>query len=198
MLGSFIRRGLNQDEASGEALLQVIAGSDTSAGVLRTAMLCLLTNPIAYRKLQADIDTGIAEGTISSPITDAEARQMPYLQAVIKEALRLMPPASGPLFKQVPPEGDTIDGKYIPSGTQIGVSILAIEHSTRIFGADAELFRPERWLTAIPENLAKMTSTVDLAFSYGKWQCLGKSVAHMEINKIFVEVRGGACVPIDC
>lgn len=196
MLGSFIRRGLDQEEASGEALLQVVAGSDTTATVLRTVMLGLLTNPTAYRKLQAEIDTGIAAGQISSPITDAEARQMPYLQAIIREGLRLMPPASGALFKQTPPEGDTINGIFIPGGTQVGGSVLAIHRSKKIFGADAEIFRPERWLTATPENVAKMASTVDLVFSYGKWQCLGKSVAHMEFNKIFVEVcgDGNACI----
>ena len=196
MLGSFIRRGLDQEEASGEALLQVVAGSDTTATVLRTVMLGLLTNPTAYRKLQAEIDTGIAAGQISSPITDAEARQMPYLQAIIREGLRLMPPASGALFKQTPPGGDTINGIFIPGGTQVGGSVLAIHRSKKIFGADAEIFRPERWLTATPENVAKMASTVDLVFSYGKWQCLGKSVAHMEFNKIFVEVcgDGNACI----
>ena len=42
---------------------------------------------------------GIAQGSISSPITDFEARKFPYLQAVIKEGLRILPPASGTFFK---------------------------------------------------------------------------------------------------
>lgn len=189
MLGSFIRHGLNQEEASGEALLQVIAGSDTSASTIRAVMLHLLANPVAYRKLQQEIDTFISSGEISSPIKDSEARQMPYLQAVIKEGLRILPPAGGTFFKEVPPGGDTIDGKFIPAGTQIGSSPLGIHHSKKIFGPDSELYRPERWLQADPEHLAQMTNTVDLVFHYGKYQCLGKTVALMEFNKIFVEVR---------
>jgi cytochrome P450 len=188
MLGSFIRHGLTQEEASGEALLQVVAGSDTSAGTIRAVMLNILTNPIAYSKLRKEVADGIANGKISSPIKDSEARQLPYLQAVIKEAMRLMPPASGAFFKTVPPEGDTIDGKFIPGGTQIGSSPLGIHCSKKIFGPDADLFRPERWIEASPERFAHMTSTVDLIFHYGKYQCLGKSVALMEFNKIFVEV----------
>jgi cytochrome P450 len=188
MLGSFIRHGLTQDEASGEALLQIVAGSDTSAGAIRTVILNILTNPNMYRKLQTEIDEGISSGNISSPITDAEARKMPYLQAVIREALRIMPPASGAFFKEVPPAGDVINDMFIPGGTQIGSSPLAIHCSKKIFGLDADLFRPERWIEASPEKFAEMQSTVDLVFHYGKYQCLGKSVALMEFNKIFVEV----------
>lgn len=188
MLGSFIRHGLTQEQASGEALLQVVAGSDTSAGTLRSVMLNILTNPNAYRKLQMEIDNGIKAGTVSSPIRDSEARQMPYLMAVIREGLRLMPPASGAFFKEVPPAGDVIDGKFVPGGTQIGSSPMGVHLSKKIFGEDAVLFRPERWIVASPERFAEMASTVDLVFHYGKYQCLGKNVALMEFNKIFVEV----------
>lgn len=188
MLGSFIRHGLTEEEASGEALLQVVAGSDTSASTIRIVMLSLLTNPAAYRRLQAEIDEGVASGNISSPIKDSEARRLPYLQAVIKEGLRIMPPAGGAFFKTVPPGGDVIDGKHIPAGTQIGSSPFGIHHSKNLFGADADLYRPERWLEAEAVHLAQMTSTVDLVFHSGKYQCLGKNVALMEFNKIFVEV----------
>lgn len=188
MLGSFIRRGLTREEAAGEALLQIVAGSDTTAGTIRTVMLGLLTNPTAYERLKSEINAATVSNRLSSPITDAEGRQMPYLQAVIREGLRLMPPASGAFFKQVPPGGDSINGMFIPGGTQIGSSPLAIHRSKKIFGADADLFRPERWLNASAENFATMANTVDLVFHYGKWQCLGKPVAYMELNKIFVEV----------
>ncbi|KAJ9137073.1 Cytochrome P450 [Pleurostoma richardsiae] len=188
MLGSFIRHGLTQEEVSGEALLQVVAGSDTSASTIRFVLFYLLSNPSAYRRLQAEIDDGIATGRISSPITDSEARELPYLQAVIKEGLRIMPPAGGAFFKTVPPGGDVIDGKFIPAGTQIGSSPFGIHHSKMTFGEDADLYLPERWLQADEARLAQMTSTVDLVFHYGKFQCLGKTVALMEFNKIFVEL----------
>lgn len=188
MLGSFIRHGLDQAEASRESLLNVVAGSDTTATTIRVMMLNLLSNPVAYRKLQKEIDDGIRLGNISSPITDAEARKLPYLQAAIKEGLRIKAPAAGPLFKVVPPEGDVIDGKFIPGGTQIGTSPFGIYQSKTTFGEDASLFRPERWLEADAATAAEMASVVDLVFSVGKYQCLGKPVAFMELNKIFVEV----------
>ncbi|KAF9775282.1 hypothetical protein IL306_006650 [Fusarium sp. DS 682] len=188
MLGSFIRHGLTQEEASRESLLNVVAGSDTSATTIRLIMLSLLSNPVAYRKLQTEIDDAIKAGNISSPVTDAEARKLPYLQAVLQEGLRIKAPAAGPLFKQVPPQGDEIDGKFIPGGTQIGTSPFAVYHSKAIFGPDASLFSPERWLNADPVRVEAMSEVVSLVFSSGKWQCLGKPVAFIELNKIFVEL----------
>jgi cytochrome P450 len=188
MLGSFIRHGLNEDEAAAETLIQIVAGSDTSASTIRAVTLYTLSNPPVYQKLQAEIDEAISMGRISSPIKDAEGRQLPYLQAVIKEGLRMMPPASGGMFKQVPPEGDTIDGKFVPGGTQIGSNVMAIHRSKKIYGPDADIFRPERWLEAEGEQLARMSSTVDLVFHSGKFQCPGRGVAWMEFNKIFVEL----------
>ncbi|KAG9189116.1 hypothetical protein G6011_05984 [Alternaria panax] len=76
MLGFFIRHGLTPEEASSEGLLQIIAGSDTSASTIRAVIFHLLASASVYRNLQAEINTGIANGTISSPITDAEARRL--------------------------------------------------------------------------------------------------------------------------
>jgi cytochrome P450 len=78
--GSFIRHGLSQRKCETEALIQIIAGSDTTATIIRVAMLYLMSTPRAYRALQAEIDAGIRSGRVSSPVTSAEAQDMPYLQ----------------------------------------------------------------------------------------------------------------------
>jgi hypothetical protein len=54
-----------------------------------------------------------------------------------------------------------------------------------VWGADAFEFRPERWFDATPD----MEATLGLVFGAGKWACLGKSVAQIELNKVLVEVR---------
>ncbi|KAK1774227.1 cytochrome P450 [Copromyces sp. CBS 386.78] len=191
MLASFIRNGIQPEQAIGESVLQLSAGADTSATCIRVAILHLISNNVAYRRLQAEIDRYLADGTIADPdavIRDSEGRKMPYLQAVIKESLRLAPPAAQPLPKIVPPEGDTIAGRFLPGGTEIGYTIMSICRRKDIWGADADIWRPERWLEADARKLALMNSTVDLVFSHGKWMCLGKNVALMEFNKIFVEI----------
>lgn len=121
-------------------------------------------------------------------ITDSEARTMPYLQAVIKEGLRIHPPVVGLMSKEVPRGGDTFKGHYLPEGTKIGYCAWGIFRRTDIWGEDADEFRPERWLESPEDRLHLMDSTLELVFGYGKWQCLGKNIALMELNKVFVEV----------
>jgi cytochrome P450 len=188
MLGSFVAHGLTQDECRSEVVLQIIAGSDTTATAMRSTLLHLMSSPHSYYTLRTEIDKGIAEGLISIPIADIEGRKLPYLQAVIKEGLRIFPPVTGLMLKVVPKEGAILNGTFIPGGSEIGYCMLGIQHSKKIFGEDAALFRPERWLEADEEKLREMQNTVDLVFGHGKWLCAGKSVAVIELNKIFVEV----------
>jgi hypothetical protein len=126
MLGSFISHGLTEEEASSEAILQVylppppllpspsltkeisVAGSDTTATAIRATFLHIMTSPQTYSTLRNEIDTAIRENRISDPITDAEARGLRYLQAVIAEGLRIFPPVTGTMFKCVPEGGDVM------------------------------------------------------------------------------------------
>jgi cytochrome P450 len=152
-------------------------------------MLNIITSRHIYTTLQAEIDTAVANNKISSPVVrDAEARTLPYLQAIIKEGLRIYPPATGLASKVVPPAGDTINGVFLPGGTKVGANFWALMRRTDIFGSDAMAFRPERWLEASPEQLVSMEKTQELVWGYGKYVCLGRGVALIELNKIFVEV----------
>ena len=186
---SFIRHGLTQEDAVAESLLQILAGSDTSATAFRSTMLYLMTNHKVYTKLQSEISVAVESGTVSFPvIKDSEARKLPYLQAVIREGLRMIPPAAGTVPRRVPLEGDTINGVFVPGGTNIGTNLLAIMRNTKIWGEDAEIFRPERWLETPPEKLKDMENASELVFGYGRWKCLGMNIAKMELNKLLFEV----------
>jgi cytochrome P450 len=59
-----------------------------------------------------------------------------------------------------------------------------------LYGSDATTFRPERWLIADddPERLAQMKRTNDMVFGYGRWVCLGRNVALIEIHKVVFEL----------
>lgn len=142
------------------------------------------SNPRILSKLRAEIRAARP----SSPITNAEAASLPYLQAVIKEAIRLHPPITGEMLKDVPPEGDTYNGQFIPGGTVIGYSVVRMLTDPKTFGEDAQAFRPERFLEASDEQLQTRNAVVDAAFGYGRWRCLGKNIAQLELNKVIPEV----------
>jgi cytochrome P450 len=192
MLGSFIRHGLTQLQAESESLLQVMAGADSTATAVRIIMYFIMTNPLVYMKLRAELDEADRRKALSWPVlSDAEAKALPYLQAVIKEGLRAWPPGIGISTKWVPPEGDTLeDGRFIPGGTRIGWSAWGTQHNKEIYGDDAWYFRPERWLELEPgsERLLRMERTHELIFGNGRYGCLGKTLAFIELNKVFATV----------
>ncbi|KAJ6045244.1 uncharacterized protein N7446_003446 [Penicillium canescens] len=196
MLASFMRHGLEGNELRTEALEQIIAGSDTTAGAIRGILLHLMTNPRVYLRLQREVDDGVrcsrAPRIGEGPISAAQARKLPYLQAVICEALRVWPPVTNIFPRDVPPGGDTIvvDGQsvFLPGGICIGYSAYAMHQSEKVYGKDAKAFRPERWLESDPAKLSVMVRTNQLIFGHGKFQCLGKTVAEIEIGKVIFEL----------
>lgn len=197
MLASFIRHGVVGDELRSEAAEQVVAGSDTTSSAINGVFLHLMSNPRVQRKLQREIDEAVQSGKSHSSttgiISQERARQLPYLQAVIRESMRVRVPVVNLFSKDVPPNGDTVtvDGQsvFLPGGTCIGYSANAMHSDKTLYGDDAQSFRPERWFEKDAEKLAAMTRTNDLIFGDGKWQCLGKPVAVIELGKIIFEVR---------
>lgn len=189
MLESWINHGFtDKNRMAIEIIFQIAAGGDTSSGAIRATMLYIASNYRVLQKLRTEIDAAVRDGSVSSPITNAESVKLPYLQAVIKEGLRIHPPSSGLLMKQVPGGGDVIDGQFIPAGTRVGHSLWAMQRDTDIYGPDVDVFRPERWIEASPDRLLQMERHLDQIFGYGRYICMGKPVAYMQLNKVFVEV----------
>lgn len=196
MLASFMKHGLEGADLKSEVLETLIAGSDTTAAALRATMLYVMGHKRVYVRLQEEIDEAVREGKVGKDgervISFATAKQLPYLQAVIREGLRVFPPVRNILPKDVPAGGDTVmvNGKpvFLPGGVDIGYSALSMHHDKKLYGEDAALFRPERWFEPDEEKLAAMLKVNELTFGHGRWQCLGKNVAQMELNKTFFEV----------
>ncbi|KAH8676209.1 cytochrome P450 [Xylariales sp. PMI_506] len=187
MIGSLIRHGCTLKEIKVELFTQITAGSDTSATAMRTTLMHLIGCPRAYSRLKAEIKQAIVSGAASNPITNDEAKALPYLQAVIWEGLRMRPPLVYGFYKKLHKD-ETINGYFLPSGTSVGWNAPAMMRLQSVFGNDAEIFRPERYLECDKEKATEMMRTVELVFGYGRWMCAGKVLAFMELNKIFFEL----------
>lgn len=81
---------------------------------------------------------------------------MIYLQAVLKEAMRIHPAVGLLLERVVPREGCEIAGVKLPPGTIVGINPWVLHHDPQVWGEDVHIFRPERWLEADPAQLKLM------------------------------------------
>ncbi|KIX05178.1 uncharacterized protein Z518_06050 [Rhinocladiella mackenziei CBS 650.93] len=190
MLNSFICRGLTELECESEAILQIMAGADSTAHALRITFYHLLSNPTAYLKLMAEMDAALQSGQISYPvIQNSEAQALPYLRACIMEGLRMFMPLNGISTRLSPsPDGYTHNGIYIPAGTEVGISIYSMLRRKDIFGPDADTFRPERWFDKDTERLKARERVQEMVFGTGRTSCLGKDIAWMELRKVIFEL----------
>ncbi|KXS96362.1 hypothetical protein AC578_3086 [Pseudocercospora eumusae] len=187
MLQAFIAAGLSRDELIQESIVQIVAGTDTIGSTIRTVFACLLSSPPAYSRVAKEIRDRDTEDSISSPVTEAQCRSLPYLQAVLRESMRLYPPLTALAFKQVPPGGDILAGHFLPEGTQVGQNIYGILRDPKTWGVDGNSFVPERWLGQPEEHEKEMQAALDLTFGYGKYKCLGQRLAIAEVSKFLVE-----------
>ena len=170
---------LGREELTAEALTQLIAGSDTTSNSSCALLFHAVRTPGVMQKLQAELDKAIPD-YIDVPTFDM-VKDLPYLGAVINEALRYHSTSGIGLPRQIPDDsqGITLLGHYFPPGTVLSVPTYSIHHSTEIWGPDAEDFKPERW-----ENLTTRQKNAFIPFSYGPRSCVGRNVAEMEMKLI--------------
>ena len=178
---------MSDKELLSHSTSNVFAGSDTTAISLRSMFYYLCKTPASYEKLIAEIDALDAEGKLSDPIAFGESNQMPYLQACMREAMRLHPAVGMLLERFVPAGGVTIAGKYLSAGTIVGANPWVVARDKGVYGDDTDVFRPERWLEAGASQLKLMERNY-LAFGAGSRTCLGKNISLLEMNKLVPQI----------
>ena len=172
----------------GQAIIFIMAGFETTASTLSSLSYCLAKNPDVLEKLMEEVNEVVeaSEGKI-----DQESiREMPYLEACIKEALRLLPP----IFRtdRTCVKDWQEDGLFIPKGWLVsnldldlnalcsnpGMNILiptfAIHHDPSIW-TEPECFRPERFFK---EEESSIQACSWLPFGGGPRQCIGSLSKH--------------------
>ena len=117
----------------------------------------VLTAPRVYAKLLLEIDVAVKSGAIPSSgnVEWSQAQELTYLQACLKEAMRMRPAVGLNITRHVPPEGAEIEGEHFPAGTRVAVNGWVIHRDKATFGEDADFYRPERW-TEDEENAKVM------------------------------------------
>ncbi|PMD55747.1 cytochrome P450 [Hyaloscypha bicolor E] len=162
-----------------EALLVVVAGSHSVAWTITVLTLHLLSSPSVLRPLKLEL-TRIKRAELSLPDLLSQLERLPYLTAVIKEALRLSHCVSMRLAR-ISPDSPMQCGQWtIPAGTSVSMTSVLLHLNPDIFPYPHE-FRPERWLDDPDGKLDRYM----VAFSGGSRICLGFNLAWVELY-IFV------------
>lgn len=168
--------------------MNINAGSDTIGSTIRAVFYYLLKNPDSLKDLMSELQEAQQKDKLTTPLpTWTEVQALPYLNAVIKEALRLNPALALPMERVVPAGpglkiGDSHDYITLPSGTIVGINPWVLHRDTRVFGEDAEEWNPHRWLG--DEERAKYMDHHILSFGAGKRTCLGRNIAMLELLKL--------------
>jgi cytochrome P450 len=160
------------------------AGSDTTAITLSSIFYHLMKYPRTYHRLQEEIDSAAREGKISDPVTFKEAMELPYLQAVVKEALRIHSATGLPMQRLVPAEGTTIAGRFIPGRSTVGINAWVAHRNESVYGKDADEWRPERWLEIEEQGRGGEVEKYFFAFGMGSRTCIGKNISLLEMSKL--------------
>lgn len=100
--------------------LLIQAGADTTGTALGSILRFLLAESACFERARAEVESADKAGLLSGPIQFEETRNhLPFFVACIKEGLRLHPPATNLFARVVPKGGKTIDGHYVPDGTEV-------------------------------------------------------------------------------
>lgn len=98
------------------------AGADSTASTMQTFMWRVLNTTGVYERLLAEIEDAQKEGRLSEVVTWDEAKDLPYFQACLREAMRIAPAVGLNITRYVPVGGAMIDGTWFPGGTRVAVN----------------------------------------------------------------------------
>ena len=144
-------------------MINLLAGADTTAITLRSVFYYTLRNHAVWTRLRQELDAIVKDKT--RPVSWRDARSSPYLEAVMREAIRMLPGVTMNLERYVPGGGlvipptttsatasnrkdatvaVTADDIFVPASTIVGLNPYVVARNTSVYGDDADVFRPAR------------------------------------------------------
>ncbi|TMW62714.1 hypothetical protein Poli38472_005332 [Pythium oligandrum] len=161
----------------------LLAGRDTTAQSLSWFLLNMSRHPEVADKIRAEIKHVIPElmdGSLQTP-TAEQVQQLTYLEAALKESLRLYPIVA---FQSRHAMEDVVlrDGTFIPKDTHVGMPSYSMGRMEHVWGPDATEYKPERWIDPETTKLIAVSAFKFTAFHSGPRICLGMNLAMLEMK----------------
>src|SRR5438552_3645187 len=153
----------------------LIAGHETTSGLLSCTIYALLKHPEVLKKAYEEVDRVLGPDIDAKP-TYQQVTQLTYITQILKEALRLWPPA--PAYGIAPLQDETIGGKYkLKKNTFVTVLVMALHRDPSVWGPNPDVFNPENFS---PEAEAKRPVNAWKPFGNGQRACIGRGFAMHE------------------
>ena len=167
--------GMSDQQVRDEVITLILAGHETTANALTWCVYALTQNPAVQAKLHAELDTVLA----GRAATLDDLARLPYCDMVIKETLRLYPPAWS-LTPRVTTQSIEIGGYQLPKNVGVLISPYLSHHDPRLWH-EPDRFDPERFT---PDNEAQRHKYAYIPFGAGNRVCIGNAFALMEARLI--------------
>ncbi len=153
----------------------LIAGHETTSGLLSCAIYAMLKHPEVLRKAYEEVDRVLGADINAKP-TFQQVTQLHYISQILKESLRMWPPA--PAYGVSPLKDETIGGKYkLKKGTFVTVLVMALHRDPSVWGPNPDVFDPENFSR---EAEAKRPANAWKPFGNGQRACIGRGFAMHE------------------
>lgn len=163
---------LSEDNIRYQMVTFLVAGHETTSGLLSFALYELLRHPGVLAKARAQVDEVLG----AESVRFEHLPRLGYLDQILKETLRLWPTAPG--FNVAPFEDTTLGGRYeVPAGQPILVLLPLLHRDKAAWGEDAGIFDPDRFS---PERAAEIPANAWKPFGNGQRSCIGRGFALQE------------------
>jgi cytochrome P450/NADPH-cytochrome P450 reductase len=157
----------------------LIAGHETTSGVLSFALYFLLKHPAILARAYDEVDR-VLGADLTTPPTYAQVQQLTYCSQILKEALRLWPPVPG--FARYPYQPTVLGGKYqVDKGQTVMVLSAMVHRDSTVWGENAEEFDPEHFSPAAEQS---RPANAYKPFGTGQRACIGRQFALQEATLV--------------
>lgn len=174
--------GFTDEQLVDQLMTFLAAGHETTATAMTWATYMLARNPEIQSRLRAEIREKLPSVSANEAVNSADIDRMPYLNAVCNEVLRYYPPV--PLTLRDAACDTVILGHKIPKGTRVMLIPWAIQKDKALWGDDAGVFNPDRWMPSEKNphsaNGGASSNYAMMTFLHGPRSCIGQSFAKAE------------------